>query len=246
MDVTYGTVKVFVIERNDVIKRHRNVITIWRTSAIEVTVLFKIIYVQKWKVCKKKKKKKKKKKNRICHGFKGYIEKSVPRDHSLTSWQASWCQTVKDPYNPSLTITVWHHSASIVMPTSHHRDGFFYLPLASMIDPSNPSFAITVWHHTANLMMPDSDPQDGFFYLPLTSMIDPSNPSLAVTVWHHTANLMMPDSDPQDGFFYLPLTSMIAPSNPSHAVTVWHHTQTSWCQTVILMTDFSIYPSHQW
>ena len=46
MDVMYTIVKVFVTERNDVIERHSNVITIWRTSAIEVTVLLKV-YVQK-------------------------------------------------------------------------------------------------------------------------------------------------------------------------------------------------------
>ena len=41
MDVTYTIVKVYVTERNDVIKRHSNVITIWRTSAIEVAALLK-------------------------------------------------------------------------------------------------------------------------------------------------------------------------------------------------------------
>ena len=39
--------------------------------------------------------------------------------------------------NPSLVITVWHHSASLVMPDSEPRDGFFYLPLTPMIDPYN-------------------------------------------------------------------------------------------------------------
>ena len=39
MDFTYAIVKVYVTERNDVIKRQSNVITIWRTSAIEVTAL---------------------------------------------------------------------------------------------------------------------------------------------------------------------------------------------------------------
>ena len=39
MDVTYAIVNVYVTERNDVIKRYSNVITIWRTSAIEVTAL---------------------------------------------------------------------------------------------------------------------------------------------------------------------------------------------------------------
>ena len=41
MDVIYTIIKVYVIEHNEVIKRHGNVITIWRTSAIEVTALFK-------------------------------------------------------------------------------------------------------------------------------------------------------------------------------------------------------------
>ena len=39
MDVTYAIVKVYVIDRNDVIKRHSNVIIIWRTSIIIVTSL---------------------------------------------------------------------------------------------------------------------------------------------------------------------------------------------------------------
>ena len=41
MDVTYAIVKVNVTERHDVINRHSNAITIWRTSSIEVTALFK-------------------------------------------------------------------------------------------------------------------------------------------------------------------------------------------------------------
>ena len=43
MDVTFAIVKVNVTERNDVIKRHSNVITIWRTSAVEVTALLKTL-----------------------------------------------------------------------------------------------------------------------------------------------------------------------------------------------------------
>ena len=39
MDVTYAIVKVYVTERNDVIKSHSNVITIWWTSATEVNAL---------------------------------------------------------------------------------------------------------------------------------------------------------------------------------------------------------------
>ena len=41
MNITYAIVKVYVTERYDVIKRYSNVIKIWRTSAIEVTALFK-------------------------------------------------------------------------------------------------------------------------------------------------------------------------------------------------------------
>ena len=41
MDVTYAIVKVYVTECYDVIKRHSNVVTIWQTSAIEVTTLLK-------------------------------------------------------------------------------------------------------------------------------------------------------------------------------------------------------------
>ena len=49
MKVTYAIVKVDITEHNDVIKRHNNVITIWRTPAIEVTELLKI-YSQNLKV----------------------------------------------------------------------------------------------------------------------------------------------------------------------------------------------------
>ena len=41
MVVRYAIVKIYVIERNDVIKRNSNVITIWHTSAIEVTAILK-------------------------------------------------------------------------------------------------------------------------------------------------------------------------------------------------------------
>ena len=40
-DATYAIVKIYVTERNDAIKRHSNVITIWRTSEIEVAALLK-------------------------------------------------------------------------------------------------------------------------------------------------------------------------------------------------------------
>ena len=41
MDVTYAIAKVYLTERNDAIKRHSNVITIWLTLAIQVTALLK-------------------------------------------------------------------------------------------------------------------------------------------------------------------------------------------------------------
>ena len=37
MEVTYATIKVYITERNDVIERHTNVITIWGTSKIKVS-----------------------------------------------------------------------------------------------------------------------------------------------------------------------------------------------------------------
>ena len=40
MDVMYAIVKVYATERNDALKCHSNVITIWQTSAFEVTALF--------------------------------------------------------------------------------------------------------------------------------------------------------------------------------------------------------------
>ena len=88
-------VKVYVTERNDVIKRHSNIITIWRTSAIEVTACFIKKYTFRNERCATK---------RIYHRCWGW-------------WQ-----------NPSLAITVWHHSASLVMPDSDPRDGFLSIP----------------------------------------------------------------------------------------------------------------------
>ena len=41
MDIMYAIVKVYITERNDVIKCHSHVISIWRTSAIEVTAWLK-------------------------------------------------------------------------------------------------------------------------------------------------------------------------------------------------------------
>ena len=44
MDITYAIDKVYVTERNDVIKRHNNVITIWWMSTTEVTALLKNLH----------------------------------------------------------------------------------------------------------------------------------------------------------------------------------------------------------
>ena len=43
MDVKYAIVKVYVTQRDDVIKCHSNVTTIWRTSATEVIALSKYL-----------------------------------------------------------------------------------------------------------------------------------------------------------------------------------------------------------
>ena len=83
MDIPYSIVKVYVTERNDVIKRHSNVITIWRTSAISETELLK---------------------ESLLSEMKGVQEKD-----SITGVRGR-------QKNPSLAITVWHHSASLVMP----------------------------------------------------------------------------------------------------------------------------------
>ena len=61
IDVMYANVKVFVTKRNDAIKRHSNVITIWRMSVIEVTALLKIITFRNERCARKKKTKKKNK-----------------------------------------------------------------------------------------------------------------------------------------------------------------------------------------
>ena len=39
MDVTFAIVEVYVTERNDDMERNSNVITMWRTSAIELTAV---------------------------------------------------------------------------------------------------------------------------------------------------------------------------------------------------------------
>ena len=43
IDITYAIIKVYITEHNDVIKCHSNVITIWWTSALEVTALLKYL-----------------------------------------------------------------------------------------------------------------------------------------------------------------------------------------------------------
>ena len=54
MDVVYAIVKVYVTERNDVKKCHRNAITKMAGIKNRSDCIIKKIYVQKWKVCKKK------------------------------------------------------------------------------------------------------------------------------------------------------------------------------------------------
>ena len=44
MDVKYAIVNVYVTESNDIIKRQSNVITIWWTSATEVTALLENLH----------------------------------------------------------------------------------------------------------------------------------------------------------------------------------------------------------
>ena len=44
MDVTYAIFKVYITEHNNVIKHHRNLITIWRMSAVKVTALLKNLH----------------------------------------------------------------------------------------------------------------------------------------------------------------------------------------------------------
>ena len=73
MDVTYAIVKVYETERNDVIKRQSNVITIWRTSAIEVTALLKDIRSEMKGVQEKE----------SIMDVRSRKETSAARDHSL-------------------------------------------------------------------------------------------------------------------------------------------------------------------
>ena len=95
--------------RNDVTKRHGIVIIIWRTSAVEENLQSKRLHYQKPTFRNERYARR-----RIYYGCEGQIEK-----------------------NPSLGITVWHHSASLVMSDSNPRDRFFYLPLTPMIDSYN-------------------------------------------------------------------------------------------------------------
>ena len=49
----------------------------------------------------------------------------------ITQFRMRWYASKK---NPSLVITVCHHSASLVMPIGDPRDGFFYPTLTLMMD----------------------------------------------------------------------------------------------------------------
>ena len=53
--------------------------------------------------------------------------------------------------NLSLTITVCHHSASLVMPIGDPRDGFFYPTLTLMIDSYCTSQHMRFWYKCADL-----------------------------------------------------------------------------------------------
>ena len=50
--------------------------------------------------------------------------------------------------NPSLEITVCHHSASLVMPNGDPQDGFFYPTLTVMIDSYNMTQLYVLLRHT--------------------------------------------------------------------------------------------------
>ena len=64
MDITYAIIKVNLTEHYDVIKRHSNVITIWQTSAINVTAWLQISTFRNERCARKK----------IYHGCEGYTE----------------------------------------------------------------------------------------------------------------------------------------------------------------------------
>ena len=84
MAVMYAILTVYVTKRNDIIKRLSNVITIWHTSAIEVTTLLKVL-IQKWKVCKKK---------NLSWVWGGDRKIRPPGLQSSITQQILWCQTV--------------------------------------------------------------------------------------------------------------------------------------------------------
>ena len=81
------------------------------------------------------------------------IEKSVPRDQRLSSLGKpldakrrssgriflSWLGSFVIFENPSLGISVCHHSASLLMPNGDPRDGFFYPTNTLMIYTYNMS-----------------------------------------------------------------------------------------------------------
>ena len=48
--------------------------------------------------------------------------------------------------SPALAITVWHHSASLLMPDSDPPGGFFYLPLTPMTDPYFLDYNLKYFH----------------------------------------------------------------------------------------------------
>ena len=73
----YAIIKADVTEkRNDITKRHDIVITIWRTVCNRSDCMIKKNYFSEMNGMQEK---------RIYHECEGQIEKSVPRDHSLTS-----------------------------------------------------------------------------------------------------------------------------------------------------------------
>ena len=84
MDVTYTIVKVYVTERNKVIKCHSNVITIWRMSAMEVTALSKNLRSEMKDVQEKE----------SIMGVRGSRKIRPLRLQSGITRQASWSQTV--------------------------------------------------------------------------------------------------------------------------------------------------------
>ena len=78
MDVMYAIVMVYVTERNDVIKRHSNVITIWQTA------LLKNLRSEMKGVQEKE----------SIMGVRGDRKIRPSLSQSGITRQASWCQTV--------------------------------------------------------------------------------------------------------------------------------------------------------